>query len=70
MSWSVKTALELGRVSNLPTVWSNTLAGVVLAGVSPFNWNILTVLLAMSMAYLQPALRFSRDRYFSRYWRL
>ena len=52
MSWTVKTALELGRVSNLPTVWSNTLAGVVLAGASPFNWNIFTVLIAMSMAYV------------------
>lgn len=51
MTWTVRTALELGRVSNLPTVWSNTLAGVVLAGVSPFNWNILTLLLAMSLAY-------------------
>ena len=26
------TALKLGRVSNLPTVWSNVLAGMVLAG--------------------------------------
>jgi 4-hydroxybenzoate polyprenyltransferase len=26
------TALKLGRVSNLPTVWSNVLAGLVLAG--------------------------------------
>ena len=51
MSWSTATALSLGRVSNLPTVWSNTLAGVVLAGVNPFNWNILTLLLAMSFAY-------------------
>ena len=30
MSWQV--ALRLGRVSNLPTVWTNTLAGIVLAG--------------------------------------
>jgi hypothetical protein len=28
----LKTAMKLGRVSNLPTVWSNVLAGVVLAG--------------------------------------
>ena len=30
MNWQV--ALRLGRVSNLPTVWTNTLAGIVLAG--------------------------------------
>ena len=30
MSWQV--ALRLGRVSNLPTVWTNTLTGIVLAG--------------------------------------
>ena len=29
--------LVLGRVSNLPTVWSNCLAGVILAGASP-SW--------------------------------
>jgi 4-hydroxybenzoate polyprenyltransferase len=51
MPWNTKTALKLGRVSNLPTVWSNTLAGVVLAGASPLNWNILTLLLAMTLAY-------------------
>ena len=52
MSWNTKTFLTLGRVSNLPTVWSNTLAGVVLAGVSPLNWNIATLIVAMSMAYI------------------
>lgn len=52
MSWNVQTILKLGRVSNLPTVWSNTLAGVVLAGVSPFNWNILTLIFAMTLAYV------------------
>ncbi|OED36368.1 hypothetical protein AB833_27485 [Chromatiales bacterium (ex Bugula neritina AB1)] len=52
MSWSVSTALKLGRVSNLPTVWSNTLAGVVLAGASPFNWNIVSLTIAMTAAYI------------------
>ncbi len=52
MSWNTKTILKLGRVSNLPTVWSNTLAGVVLAGVSPFNLNIATLIIAMSLAYV------------------
>jgi len=52
MSWNAKTLLSLGRVSNLPTVWTNTLAGVVLAGASPLNWSMLPLLLAMSMAYI------------------
>lgn len=30
----LRTALRLGRVSNLPTVWSNVLAGLVLAGAA------------------------------------
>ena len=29
---TLKTFLELGRTSNLPTVWSNVLAGAVLSG--------------------------------------
>ena len=52
MSWNTRTLLSLGRVSNLPTVWSNTLAGVVLAGASPLSWNMIPLLLAMSMAYV------------------
>ena len=51
MPWNTKTVLTLGRVSNLPTVWTNTLAGVVLAGASPLDWNLLTLLLAMTLAY-------------------
>ncbi len=47
-----RVLLELGRVSNLPTVWSNVLAGVVLAGgwLAPFP--LLTVLLAASAMYV------------------
>ena len=51
LSWSTATFLRLGRVSNLPTVWSNTIAGVVLAGASLHDWRILALLLAMSLAY-------------------
>ena len=51
LSWSATTFLRLGRVSNLPTVWSNTIAGVVLAGASLHDWRILALLLAMSLAY-------------------
>ena len=46
------TLLKLGRVSNLPTVWSNTLAGAVLAGVYIFNESVPLLLLAMSLAYI------------------
>ena len=46
------TALRLGRVSNLPTVWTNTLAGVSLAGVSPWQWAVLPAALALSLAYV------------------
>ncbi len=51
MSWSATTFLQLGRVSNLPTVWSNTVAGVVLAGASLHDWRLLVLLLAMTLAY-------------------
>ncbi len=46
------TALRLGRVSNLPTVWTNTLAGVSLAGVSPWHWAVLPAAFGLSLAYL------------------
>ena len=47
-----RTYLRLGRVSNLPTVWSNTLAGMVLAGApltpAVFAW----LALAASLLYV------------------
>ena len=52
LSWNTATALKLGRVSNLPTVWSNTLAGIVLAGVPSVDGRLLVLLLAMSAAYI------------------
>jgi UbiA prenyltransferase family len=48
---SLGTALRLGRVSNLPTVWTNTLAGWVLAGGAP-GWPLLPVIIAMSLFYV------------------
>ena len=45
-------ALRLGRVSNLPTVWTNVLAGVALAGASPWQWAVLPAALGLSLAYL------------------
>lgn len=49
---SPAVALRLGRVSNLPTIWTNTLAGVALAGVSPWHWATATAVLGLSSAYL------------------
>lgn len=45
------TALRLGRVSNLPTVWTNTLAGAALAGADGFGPQFALVLLAFSLFY-------------------
>lgn len=51
MGWS--DALKLGRVSNLPTVWTNTLAAVVLAGGTVADWRVfLPLLLAMTLFYV------------------
>jgi 4-hydroxybenzoate polyprenyltransferase len=50
VKWSV--ALALGRVSNLPTVWTNALAGVVLAGGAAGDARVPWILLAMSLCYV------------------
>jgi UbiA prenyltransferase family len=50
MTWQV--ALRLGRVSNLPTVWTNTLTGIVLAGGAPAGPLTLPLLLAFSLFYV------------------
>ncbi|XSG82129.1 MAG: UbiA family prenyltransferase [Methyloligella sp. ZOD6] len=46
-----RTALTLGRVSNLPTVWSNVLAASVLAGGAPIS-SIVIIAIAMSFFYV------------------
>jgi 4-hydroxybenzoate polyprenyltransferase len=50
LKWSV--AFALGRVSNLPTVWTNALAGVVLAGGAAGDARVPWTLLAMSLCYV------------------
>jgi hypothetical protein len=47
-----RAALKLGRVSNLPTVWTNTLAGVVLAGGATGDPRVPWLLLALSLCYI------------------
>jgi 4-hydroxybenzoate polyprenyltransferase len=49
---TLRDALVLGRVSNLPTVWTNTLVGLVLAGGVAGDIRILPLLLALSLFYL------------------
>ena len=48
---NVSVALRLGRVSNLPTVTTNVLAAVALAGGAPSRLAIALVCLAMSLLY-------------------
>lgn len=45
-----QTFLKLGRVSNLPTVWTNAVAGAVLAG-NPSLPTILVVGIALTLFY-------------------
>ena len=45
-------ALRLGRVSNLPTVWTNTLAGIVLAGSQAGDPRTGPLMLALSLFYV------------------
>lgn len=45
-------ALTLGRVSNLPTVWTNALAGALIAGGDPGEARFGLVLLAMTLFYV------------------
>jgi 4-hydroxybenzoate polyprenyltransferase len=50
MNWSV--ALRLGRVSNLPTVWTNVLTGVVLAGGGASPLTLTALIIALSLFYV------------------
>jgi hypothetical protein len=47
----VGTLLALGRVSNLPTVWTNTLAGAWLSGSSPAPGSVGIAAVALSLFY-------------------
>lgn len=46
------TALRLGRVSNLPTVWTNVLAGAVMSGATITPLPLALLLLAFSLFYV------------------
>lgn len=49
---SLRDALLLGRVSNLPTVWSNMLAGMVLAGGMLAPGSLVLAGVAFTLFYL------------------
>ena len=49
---TLRDALLLGRVSNLPTVWTNCLAGAVLAGADSITTALWLGLAAMTLAYI------------------
>ncbi|HLH32988.1 MAG TPA: UbiA family prenyltransferase [Terriglobia bacterium] len=44
--------LRLGRVSNLPTIWTNCLAGTVLAGAVPGVTTLFLTALSISLMYV------------------
>lgn len=46
-----RTYLRLGRVSNLPTVWTNVLAGAALAGAAPRPVTAALLCVAVSLLY-------------------
>jgi 4-hydroxybenzoate polyprenyltransferase len=50
VSWSAY--LRLGRVSNLPTVWTNVLAGVALTGVYEAPGPLALLAVALSLFYI------------------
>jgi 4-hydroxybenzoate polyprenyltransferase len=49
---ALETLLRLGRVSNLPTVWTNVLASTALAGGAALSTRTTLVALAMSLLYV------------------
>lgn len=48
----LSAALKLGRVSNLPTVWSNVLTGMALAGSATADCRLLLLVVSLSLFYV------------------
>jgi len=51
MSSVIKPYIDLCRISNLPTVWTNVLAAMVLAGAAFSGLHFLILALSMSLLY-------------------
>ena len=49
---NLSVALKLGRVSNLPTVWSNVLTGAALAGAIAVDCRLLLLIVSLSLFYV------------------
>lgn len=49
---NLKTALTLGRVSNLPTIWTNCFVGFAIASTTPHLFNLVVICLAFSFFYI------------------
>jgi 4-hydroxybenzoate polyprenyltransferase len=49
---NLSTLLRLGRISNLPTVWTNVLAGSVIAGGDQHPDRIALIMIAMTAFYV------------------
>jgi 4-hydroxybenzoate polyprenyltransferase len=49
---SLNAALRLGRISNLPTVWTNVTAGIVLSGAAFAVGPSLLLMLSLSLFYV------------------
>ena len=49
---NLSLALRLGRISNLPTVWTNVLVGALLAGGSLADPRLPLLMLALSLFYV------------------
>jgi 4-hydroxybenzoate polyprenyltransferase len=52
MTRALRTALRLGRVSNLPTVWTDVMAGLALNGGTPRPGLVIPLALATSLFYV------------------
>src|SRR5258706_1076804 len=48
----LSVALKLGRVSNLPTVWSNVLTGTALAGAATVDCRLVLLVVSLSLFYV------------------
>lgn len=49
---NLSVALRLGRVSNLPTVWTNVFTGVALAGAAVVDARLAILLVSLSLFYV------------------
>lgn len=49
---NLMVAFRLGRVSNLPTVWTNCIAGALLSGNLLFDQRIFLLIVSMSLLYI------------------